>query len=60
MNNMISKMSYLFTHEQASVIRNLLNKERIEYEYCDYTRKDAHYFKTITDALRAMDHPQKH
>jgi len=53
-------MNYPLTHEEASLIRNLLHKERIEYQYCDYTGNDAIYFKTVTDAISAMEHPEKY
>jgi len=54
------RMNYYLTHEEASLIKNLLNKERVEYQYCDYTRNDAVYFRTVTDAISAMEHPEKH
>ena len=54
------RMNYPLTHEEASLIRNLLHKERIEYQYCDYTGNDAIYFKTVTDAISAMEHPEEH
>jgi len=54
------RMNYPLTHEEASLIRNLLHKERIEYQYCDYTGNDAVYFKTVTDAISAMEHPEEY
>jgi len=54
------RMNYPLTHEEASLIRNLLHKERIEYQYCDYTGNDAIYFKTVTDAISAMEHPEEY
>ena len=53
-------MNYYLTHEEASLIRNLLNKERVEYQYCDYTGNDAQYFRTVTDAISAMEHPEQY
>jgi hypothetical protein len=53
-------MNYYLTHEEASLIKNLLHKERIEYQYCDYTGNDAIYFKTVTDAISAMEHPEQY
>jgi len=54
------RMNYPLTHEEASLIRNLLHKERIEYQYCDYTGNDAMYFRTVTDAISAMEHPEEY
>ena len=54
------RMNYYLTHEEASLIKNLLHKERIEYQYCDYTGNDAIYFKTVTDAISAMEHPEQY
>jgi len=54
------RMNYPLTHEEASLIRNLLHKERIEYQYCDYTGNDAIYFRTVTDAISAMEHPEEY
>ena len=51
---------YHLTHEEAGLIRNLLHRERIEYQYCDYTGNDAVYFKTVTDAISAMEHPEEY
>lgn len=53
------RMNYPLNHEEASLIRNLLHKERIEYQYVD-GRDDARYFKTVNDAISAMEHPEKY
>lgn len=41
------------THEQASLIKNLLNKERMYYKSLD--REEGIYIKTIEDTITAME-----
>ena len=50
---------YSLNNEHATIIRNLLHNERIQYEYCDYKGTDAVYFKTITEAIARMEHPEQ-
>jgi len=53
-------IAYYLTHEESSLIRNLLHKEDIEYKYVKEGREDAQYFNTIRSAISAMEHPQEH
>jgi hypothetical protein len=52
-------MTFTLTEDNAALIRNLLHKERIEYQYCDYTGNDAVYFKNITETIARMEHPEQ-
>jgi len=53
------RMNYHLTNEESSLIRNLLHKEKIEYQYVE-GKEDARYFKTVNDAISAMEHPEKY
>lgn len=52
-------MTFTLNEDHAALIRNLLHRERIEYQYCDYTGNDAMYFKTVTEAITRMEHPEQ-
>jgi len=54
------EMTFTLNNEHATIIRNLLHKERVEYQYCDYSGNDAIYYKTLTEAIARMEHPEQY
>ena len=51
---------YNLENDHACVIRNLLHNERLQYEYADHKGKDAAYYKTISEAVARMEHPEEY
>lgn len=49
---------YYLTHEEASLIRNLLNNERMQYRAEDLN--GGAFYATIVSAIDAMEHPEKY
>lgn len=52
------RMNYYLTHEEASLIRNLLHTERITYKA--EGREGGALYNTVVSAINAMEHPEKH
>lgn len=52
-----SRMPYYLTHEQATVIRNLLHKEELEYRAIN--KPEGEFYRAIMSALNAMEHPEQ-
>jgi len=50
---------YSLTHEQVSLIKTLLQKEKIEYKYVEH-KENGSYFMLIDTILREMGTTQKH
>ncbi len=46
-------MTITITHEQASLIKNLLNKERMYYK--SLNKEEGIYIRTIEDTITAME-----
>lgn len=58
MEKMISKrMNYYLTHEESTLIRNLLHRERIEFHLYE---GEGELSKIIKSAIDAMEHPEKY
>jgi len=54
-----STQMYSLTHEQVSLIKTLLQKEKIEYKYVEH-KENGSYFNLIDTILREMGTTQKH
>lgn len=48
---------YYLTNEEASLIRNLLHSERMQYKA---EGRDGAFYNTIVSAIDAMEHPEKY
>lgn len=48
---------YYLTNEEASLIRNLLHSERMQYKA---EGRDGALYNTIVSAIDSMEHPEKH
>ena len=53
-----TRTMYYLTHEEASLIRNLLNNERMQYRAEDLN--GGAFYATIVSAIDAMEHPEKY
>ena len=51
------RMTFQLTHEEATLIRNLLHKERMQYKA---EGRDGAFYNTTVSAIDAMEHPEKY
>ena len=50
------RMTFQLTHEEATLIRNLLHNERMQYK----AEGGGAFYQTIVSAIDAMEHPEKY
>ena len=51
------RMTFQLTHEEATLIRNLLHNQRMQYKA---EGRNGTFYQTIVSAIDAMEHPEKY
>jgi hypothetical protein len=52
-------MNYYLTDEEATLIRNVLHNERMQYKAIE-NKTDGEYYRQLVSTIDAMEHPEKH
>ena len=52
------QMPYYLSDEQATIIRNLLHKEQIEYRAIN--KPEGEFYRAVMSAIDAMEHPEQY
>ena len=52
-----NRMNYYLTNDEATLIRNLLHNERMQYKA---EGREGAFYNTIVSAIDTMEHPEKY
>jgi len=53
------RMKYYLTDEEATLIRNVLHNERMQYKAIE-NKTDGVYYQQLVSTIDSMEHPEKH
>ena len=53
------RMKYYLTDDEATLIRNVLHNERMQYKAIE-NKTDGVYYQQLVSTINAMEHPEKH